>query len=56
MKGGEKSQVSVEPEKEKTIINVWRFPLILKIINGQRLHRLGFLLFYIYIDFFATKN
>lgn len=44
MKRGEKSQVSVEPEKEKTII------------NGQKLHRLGFLLFYIYIDFFATKN
>ena len=24
MKKGEKSQVSVEPEKEKTVINVWR--------------------------------
>ena len=48
--------MSVEPEKEKTVINVWRFPLILKIIiiNGQKLHRLEFLLFY--IDFFATKN
>lgn len=24
MKKGEKNQVSVEPEKEKTVINVWR--------------------------------
>lgn len=24
MKKGEKSQVSVEPEKEKNVINVWR--------------------------------